>query len=47
MNPLDTILASLVDSVFPIAGNRPDDPDCPLLNPILHGRRETEGGYDK
>lgn len=47
MKLLDAMLTSLVDSAFPIAGDRPDDPDCPLLNPIVHRQRETEGGYDK
>ena len=47
MELLDAMLTSLVDSAFPIAGDRPDDPDCPLLNPIVHGQREPEDSYDE
>lgn len=47
MKLLDAMLTSLVDSAFPIAGDRPDDPDCPLLNPIVHGQREPEDSYDE
>lgn len=47
MDLLDAILTSLVDAAFPIAGDEPHDPDCLLLNPIVHRQRETEGSYDK
>lgn len=47
MKLLDAMLTSLVDSAFPIAGDRPDDPDCLLLNPIVHGQREPEDSYDE
>ena len=40
MNPLDTILSTLVDSAFPITKEFPCSTDCPpllrLLNPVVY-----------
>ena len=51
MDPLDTMLTSLVDSAFPITGEKPDDLDCPLLlqllNPIVYGQKEVEDNHDE
>ena len=51
MNPLDTLLTSLVDSAFPVMGDMHDDLDCPLLlrllNPVVSGQKEVEDSYGK
>lgn len=51
MNPLDILLTSLVDSVFPVMRDKPDNLDYPprlcLLNPIVYGRREAEDSHGK
>lgn len=51
MDPLDTLLTSLVDSAFPVMRDMHDDLDCPLLlrllNPVVYGQKEVEDSYGK
>lgn len=51
MDPLDTILTSLIGSAFPVMRDKPDNQNCPLLlrllNPIVYGQREVEDSRGK
>lgn len=51
MNPLDTILTSLVDAAFPIVQDEPENLNDPQLlhfpNPIAYGQTEAEDCRDE
>lgn len=50
MDPLDTILTSLVDSIFPVTRGKPASSDglmpC-LLGSIVHKQREVKDSHDE